>query len=138
MLEARHFTFFTDHKPLTFAFQQKRDKCSPRQFNHLDFIAQFTTEIRHISGQNKVVADALPRVESATWLPVFPTCGRFPCSQPTSTTGRPATATNRRPVTSRAPHNASCVFTERINKSAYHLQPNINCGDTPHKLVTPT
>jgi hypothetical protein len=27
MLEARHFVIFTDHKPLTFAFQQKRDKC---------------------------------------------------------------------------------------------------------------
>jgi cleavage and polyadenylation specificity factor subunit 1 len=40
MLEARHFTIFTDHKPFTFAFQQKRDNCSPRQFNHLDFIAQ--------------------------------------------------------------------------------------------------
>jgi cleavage and polyadenylation specificity factor subunit 1 len=48
MLEARHFTVFTDHKPITFAFQQKRDRCSPRQFNHLDFIAQFTTDIRHI------------------------------------------------------------------------------------------
>jgi cleavage and polyadenylation specificity factor subunit 1 len=39
MLEARHFIIFTDHKPITFAFQQKRDTCSPRQFNHLDFIA---------------------------------------------------------------------------------------------------
>jgi cleavage and polyadenylation specificity factor subunit 1 len=48
MLEARHFIIFTDHKPITYAFQLKRDKCSPRQFNHLDFIAQFTTEIRHI------------------------------------------------------------------------------------------
>jgi hypothetical protein len=52
-----------------------------------------------------------------------------------------AIAINRRPVISRAPpqalHNASCVFTERVNKSAYHLQPNINCG-YPHKLVTPT
>jgi cleavage and polyadenylation specificity factor subunit 1 len=37
MLEARHFTIFTDHKP-TYAFQQKRDKCSPRQFNHLNFL----------------------------------------------------------------------------------------------------
>jgi cleavage and polyadenylation specificity factor subunit 1 len=32
MLEARHFIIFTDH----LAFQQKRDRCSPRQFNHLD------------------------------------------------------------------------------------------------------
>ena len=63
MLEARHFTILTDHKPLTFAFQQKRDNCSPRQFNHLDFISQFTTEIRHISGQDNIVADALSRVE---------------------------------------------------------------------------
>jgi hypothetical protein len=48
---------------------------------------------------------------------------------------RPDIAINRRPVTSRALpqalHNASCVFTERSNKSAYHLQPSINCGDTP-------
>jgi cleavage and polyadenylation specificity factor subunit 1 len=29
MLEARHFTIVTDHKPLTFAFHQKRNKCSP-------------------------------------------------------------------------------------------------------------
>jgi cleavage and polyadenylation specificity factor subunit 1 len=39
MLEARHFIIFTDHKPITYAFEQKRDKCSPRQFNHIDFIA---------------------------------------------------------------------------------------------------
>jgi cleavage and polyadenylation specificity factor subunit 1 len=63
MLEALHFTILTDHKPLTFAFHQKRDKCSPRQFNHLDFIAQFTTDIRHISGQDNIVADTLSRVE---------------------------------------------------------------------------
>ena len=63
MLEARHFTILTDHKPLTFTFQQKRDKCSPRQFNHLDFISQFTTDICHISGQDNVVADTLSWVE---------------------------------------------------------------------------
>jgi cleavage and polyadenylation specificity factor subunit 1 len=50
MLEARKFVIFTDHKLLTYAFGQKRDKCSPLQFNHLDFISQFTTDIRHISG----------------------------------------------------------------------------------------
>jgi hypothetical protein len=45
MLEACHFTIFTDHKSITYAFQQKLEKCSPGQFNHLDFIAQFTTDI---------------------------------------------------------------------------------------------
>jgi cleavage and polyadenylation specificity factor subunit 1 len=55
----------TDHKPLTFAFQQKRNKCSLCQFNHLYFISQFTTDIRHISGQDNVT-DALSRVEAIT------------------------------------------------------------------------
>jgi len=64
MLEARHFNILTDHKPLTFAFHQKRDKCSPRQFNQLDFISQFTTDIRHISGRNNIVADTFSRVEA--------------------------------------------------------------------------
>ena len=66
MLEARHFSILTDHKLLTFAFHQKRDKCSPHQFNHLDFISQFTTDIRHISGQDNVVADTLSLVEVIT------------------------------------------------------------------------
>jgi ribonuclease HI len=38
MLEACHFIIFTDQKPITYAFQQKWDKCSPRQFNHRDSI----------------------------------------------------------------------------------------------------
>jgi cleavage and polyadenylation specificity factor subunit 1 len=71
MLEARHFIIFTDHKPITFAFQQKRDKSSLRQFNHLNFVAQFTTDIRHISGQDNIVADALSRVESVTAPPSY-------------------------------------------------------------------
>ena len=46
------------------------DKCSLRQFNHLDFVAQFTTDIKHISGQD-MVADALSRVESVTAPPSY-------------------------------------------------------------------
>jgi cleavage and polyadenylation specificity factor subunit 1 len=69
MLKARHFIIFTNHKPLTYAFHQKRDKCSPRQFNRLDFVSQFTKDIRHISGPDNVVADTLSRVESVTAPP---------------------------------------------------------------------
>lgn len=64
MLEGRDFVIFTDHKPLTYAFRQKPDKCTPRQFRYLDLIGQFSTDIRFISGQDNVVADALSRVES--------------------------------------------------------------------------
>jgi cleavage and polyadenylation specificity factor subunit 1 len=66
MLEARQFVIFTDHKPITYSFQQKRNKCSPRQFNHLYFVSQFTTDVRHFSRQDNVVADVLSRVESIT------------------------------------------------------------------------
>ncbi|UYV71335.1 hypothetical protein LAZ67_8002676, partial [Cordylochernes scorpioides] len=54
---------FLDHKPLTYAFQQNLDKASPRQCRHLDFIGQFTTDIRHIAGCENVPADFLSRVE---------------------------------------------------------------------------
>jgi cleavage and polyadenylation specificity factor subunit 1 len=66
MQETRHFTIFTHHKHNTYAFQQKGDKFLQRQFKHLDFVTQFTTDIRHISGQDNVFADALSRVETAT------------------------------------------------------------------------
>jgi len=63
MLEARTFVIYTDHKSLTFAFKQKPEKSSPRQFRHLDFISQFTTDIRYVSGYKNVVANALSRIE---------------------------------------------------------------------------
>lgn len=63
MLEARHFVVYTDHKPLSFAFSERKSTCSPRQFRHLDYISQFTTDIRHISGKDNVVADTLSRVD---------------------------------------------------------------------------
>jgi hypothetical protein len=62
MLEARQFTIFNDHKPKT------RDTCTQRQFNHFDFVTQFMTDTRHISGQDNV-ADASYRVKSVTVSP---------------------------------------------------------------------
>lgn len=64
MLEGREFAILTDHKPLIFAFTKVSDKASPRQVRHLDYIGQFSTDIRHISGSANIVADALSRTEA--------------------------------------------------------------------------
>lgn len=66
MLEARHFSLYTDHKPLTYAFSQRLDRCSPRQARQLDFISQFTTAIFHIKGSENILADALSRINAIT------------------------------------------------------------------------
>ncbi|BHF80129.1 hypothetical protein SprV_0702325300 [Sparganum proliferum] len=60
-LEGQEFTIFTDHKPLTFAIHSRSDKLSPREIRHLDYISQFTSDIRHIDGSRNEVADALSR-----------------------------------------------------------------------------
>lgn len=61
-VEGRTFTLFTDHKPLIYAFRQKSDKATPRQLRHLDFIAQYTTDIQYISGSDNIVADTMSRI----------------------------------------------------------------------------
>jgi hypothetical protein len=65
-LEGRKFSIYTDHKPLTFAFSQKPEKCSPRQCRQLDLISQFSTDIRHVKGEQNIIADFLSRIEAIT------------------------------------------------------------------------
>lgn len=62
-LEGRDFHILTDQKPLIHAFKQRADKASPRQCRQLSYISQFTTSIRHITGSENTVADALSRVD---------------------------------------------------------------------------
>ena len=62
----RHFRYYldlhiTDHKPLTFAFAKVSEPWSARQQRHLAAISEYTTNIRHISGKDNLVADALSR-----------------------------------------------------------------------------
>lgn len=64
ILEAQHVTIFTDHKPITYAFQQRREKLPPAQLNQLSFISQFSTDIVHVKGEDNVVADAMSRIEA--------------------------------------------------------------------------
>ena len=60
-VEGRDFVAFTDHKPLTFAFSKVSEPWSPRQQRQLACISEYTTDVRHISGRDNYVADALSR-----------------------------------------------------------------------------
>jgi len=61
LLEGRVFHVLTDHKPLTFALHRQSDAWSARQQRHLAYVAEFTSDVRHVPGKENVVADALSR-----------------------------------------------------------------------------
>ena len=61
-VEGRIFHVLTDHKPLTFALATPSDRHSPRQIRHLDYISQFTTDVRYVRGTDNSAADALSRI----------------------------------------------------------------------------
>lgn len=58
-------TLVTDHRPLLPMFHMKKRIILERRSRWIEFISQFTTEIRHISGSQNAVADALSRPEEA-------------------------------------------------------------------------
>ena len=60
-LEGRNFTVFTDHKPITYALHVNTEKYMPRDTQQLDYISQFTSDIRYIKGSDSIVADTLSR-----------------------------------------------------------------------------
>ena len=68
-VEGKPFTLYTDHKPLTFALSNNADR-SPRQSRHLSFIAEFTSDIRHVKGKFNVVADTLSRINTIAEPPI--------------------------------------------------------------------
>ncbi len=61
MLEERRFIIFTDHKPLTFALRRSSDPWTARQCRQLSYIAEYTSDIRHIASKDNIVADTLSR-----------------------------------------------------------------------------
>lgn len=61
-VEGRQFYVLTDHKPLVYALASTPERHSPWLSRHLDFISQFTTDIRYVRGSDNTVADTLSRV----------------------------------------------------------------------------
>ena len=64
-IEGRSFHIYTDHKPLTTIFLRNKMSYTPRQLRHMDYVSQFTTDIRYIKGVDNAPADALSRGISA-------------------------------------------------------------------------
>lgn len=63
LVEGRPLIIYTDHKALTYAFENVNpEKDSPRRIRHLNFISEFSTDIRFVTGIDNVVADSLSRV----------------------------------------------------------------------------
>ena len=66
-LAVKHFHYFvegcyivTDYKPLTYALHSRSTNHSPHQ---LDYISQFTSDIRHLSGCVNAAVDTLSHIE---------------------------------------------------------------------------
>ena len=60
-LEGRDFVIETDHSALVFALRSNHREYSGRRLRQLQFISEFTSNIRHIEGKQNVVADCLSR-----------------------------------------------------------------------------
>ena len=54
-------TVFTDHKPIVGAFHNTKPRLSDKQQRQFSFIAEYVSDIVHISGKDNVVADSLSR-----------------------------------------------------------------------------
>jgi hypothetical protein len=81
MLDGGCFTIFTDHKPLTYALARVSDPWTARQSRQMSYVAEYTSDIRHIAGAANVVADTLSRPPghaAADGPPSAATCVKAP------------------------------------------------------------
>jgi transposase InsO family protein len=139
MLDGRRFAIFTDHKPLTYALARVSEPWTARQSRQLFYVAEFTSDIRHIAGAANVVADTLSRPPghaAAERPPSAATCVKAPSgsqvvalqggklnSSPPSLPGVAASVADVQPATGvsfhrMAANQVSCPSTLQATKSS--------------------
>ncbi len=123
MLEGRNFTIYTDHKLLTYALSRTSDPWSARQARQLSYLAEHRADIRHISGEDNVVADTLSRPpSSAVALPATAWQEGKPEFLPESPAAQPAVCAvpafpDMLDFAAIADHQRSCQVTLQASKS---------------------
>ena len=65
LINGRHVTLFTDHKPLQSAYKSRNPPKSDRQQRHLSVLAEYVMDIQYVRGEDNVVADCLSRPANA-------------------------------------------------------------------------
>lgn len=63
LIQGRKLVLYTDHKPLIYMFKQKVPHKLERRSRYVEYVSQFTTDIRHVDGTSNTVADVLSRPE---------------------------------------------------------------------------
>ena len=66
LLDGRKFTILTDHKPLLYIHTMKNP--SPRQQRQINYISQFSCDIKNISGHQNIIADGFSRISCGILL----------------------------------------------------------------------
>ena len=131
-LEGREFHVLTDHKPLTHVMTRPGSNATPRVARQLAFISEFTSDIRHVPGQENPVADALSRGDvpphSAATHPRSPAppVGAAPTAQP------PAAGVSVAAVTRAPPLDYAAVAAAQVDDQ--ELQ-ELRQGPTALQLV---
>jgi hypothetical protein len=72
LLEGREFFIETDHKPLTCALHRVSEPWSSRQQQQLGYLAEFTANIRHVTGKQNVVTLFPGHLPQIFWHQVGP------------------------------------------------------------------
>ena len=129
MLEGRRFTIFTDHKPLTYALSRVSEPWTARQACHLSYVAEYTSDIRHIAGVNNIVADTLSRPPGA----VPPASAATAVKAPVGSAVAALSAAGGSSASSSPPASAAAAVKEPLRSAAAAL----SAGGSPSPSSSP-